>query len=66
MYTSTNTKSGSTTSITTLDIFLPNSPYITQYDLDNTAKDIHTDIKYFNNNITTMLTKLLDTNDKQD
>ena len=66
MYTSTNTKSGSTTSITTLDIFLPSSPYITQYDLENAVKYIHTDIKSFNNNITALFTELLDTNYKQD
>ena len=42
------------------------SPYITQSDLNNTIKDIHTEIKAFNDNITSLLAKLLDTNYKRD
>ena len=69
MSSSTNTQSVPTASITTLAIFPPTppaSPYITQSDLNNTSKDIHTGIKAFNNNTTSLIVKLLDTNDKQD
>ena len=66
MYPSTSTLSRPTTSITTLSIVPYTSPYITQYDLENAVKYIHTDIKSFNNNITALFTELLDTNYKQD
>ena len=66
MSPSTNTRSGPTASITTLAIFPHTSIYITQSDLDNTDRYVHTDIKSFNDNITSLLTKILDTNDKQD
>ena len=62
----TNTRSGPIASITTLYIAPPTAPYITHSDPDNTLKTIHSDIKYFNYNITALLKKLIDTNDKQD
>ena len=69
-----------TESITILDIVPPTpptSPYITQYELKNTVKYIHTSIKYLNenintaikainNNITAMLAKIIDKTYKQD
>ena len=64
MSPSTNTQYIPTSSITKLVIVPPNSPYITQSDLDNTFKYIHTNIKAYikaiNYKITALLAKLND------
>ena len=59
MSPSTNTRSVPTDPITTLAVFPYTSSYLTQYDLENTVKHTHTDIKE-------ILAKLLDESDKKD
>ena len=61
IYPSTNTRYGPTASITTLAIVPPTSTYITQYDLNNNVKYIHTDIKSFNKKIHTDIKALTTT-----
>ena len=76
MSPSANTRSGSTTSKETPDIFPNTSPSLTSLsksDFDNIHKDIkamtdkhHSDTKYLNDHISDMLEKLIDTRSKTD
>ena len=79
MSPSTNTQSSPTAFIETLSIVPPTPPtstYLIKYDLDNTIKYIHTEIKAFNKNIhngmkamnkniAAMLVTLINKTDKQ-
>ena len=70
MYPSANKQSGPTVSITILSIVRYTSYYLKKSDLENTLKSIHTGLdntsKVINNNINTLLAKLLGKYDKQD